>query len=294
MHWTYNSFAPDDDLQQGDILEPTDALQNIFASVHPHFLDPKYNAFLVTTQSCDLVRRKDDCATRYINLAVIRPLDDMLHDFLSHVCESVSEGVYLKEHKGEAHRLLQRIFNQNEQALGLFYLHPDLGSGIRVPSVSLLRVEVTLRVCHYKTLTESRCGRVNEEFTAKLGWLVGNLYSRVGTRDWGKEIDKLVRNTLDHADSEMAPMWVFKSWVEAARNAGANLEDIEKDRLMEFLEAYRPTPAVDEISDRTIEIVRKVLSESPGDRMPIDLLKKIANRMKNDGVIIGALKTRKK
>jgi hypothetical protein len=132
---------------------------------------------MLVTQSCDMAVRGNGCDTRYLSIAVVRPVEAVLHDFLSHVCIPVVEGVYLQETKGEARRLLERLFNQNEQALGLFYLHPDAGAGIDDASVALLRVTVTLRAEHYGVLRLSRRGRLCSEFRSKLGWLVGNLYS---------------------------------------------------------------------------------------------------------------------
>ena len=56
-HWTYEAIPPEADLAQGDILEPTSALREVLREIHPYFLNPKYVAFLVLSQSCDLVRR---------------------------------------------------------------------------------------------------------------------------------------------------------------------------------------------------------------------------------------------
>lgn len=70
---------------------------------------------------------------------------------------------YPKESKGTARDLLKRTFDQNERALGLFYLHPEADSGIALPSLILLRVAITLRIQHYETLQNARCGRLSTE-----------------------------------------------------------------------------------------------------------------------------------
>ena len=74
-HWTYTDCCPEDDLEQGDIILPTEQLKSLFARVHQHFCDPKYVGFVVLTQSCDLVRRDDGvCKAKHITLAVVREL----------------------------------------------------------------------------------------------------------------------------------------------------------------------------------------------------------------------------
>jgi len=97
-HWTYERIEKDDSpLMQGDVLWPSAELRCLFKEVHPHFCDPKYIAFIITTQSCDLVRRNGrPCKADYINLAVIRDLESCLSQFLDAVCEKVSPGVYLR------------------------------------------------------------------------------------------------------------------------------------------------------------------------------------------------------
>src|SRR5207247_8080250 len=85
-------------------------------------------------------------------------------------------------------QFLERVINQNEQAHGLFYLHPDADVGIAVPAAAMLRVSISLRSReHYNVLKAARCGRLRAEFRNKLGWLTGNLYSRVDTPDWADE-----------------------------------------------------------------------------------------------------------
>lgn len=221
-HWTYETFEPDGDLMRGDILKPTEALRLVLQQVRLHFLDPKYTAFLLLTQSCDLVVRKGRHNTQYLNIAVIRPLEAVLDDLLRCVCQSVAQGVYLQETKGNARQLFERIFNQNEQALGRFYLHADDGAGVLEPSVCLLKVAVTLRVEHYNVLQEASRGRLAAEFRSNLGWLVGNLYSRVGTQDWSepperrKDLKWLIKEWLDVGDGPYGPLWVPETWVVAA------------------------------------------------------------------------------
>lgn len=98
-HWTYDHFETEEDLRQGDILEPSTSLRDVLREVHPHFLDPQYTAFLITTQTCDLVRRGKPrtCSTGYVNIVVVRSIEDVLHDLISHRCKPVASQIYLQE-----------------------------------------------------------------------------------------------------------------------------------------------------------------------------------------------------
>ena len=293
-HWTYEGFVRDGDLLQGDILEPAERLRSVLLEVHPHFLDPKYTAFLLVTQSCDLAIRKGKCSTRYLNIAVVRPVEAVLHDFLSHVCRPVVEGVYLKETKSEAYRLLERVFNQNEQALGLFYLHPDVEAGIAVPSVALLRVTVTLRVEHYEVLRDARQGRLCAEFRSKLGWLVGNLYSRIGTQDWYeppdryKDMDKLVKACLDGGEPPYGPVWVPETWEPEARDNGLQLEKLERDKVPSTLEALKPPAAKAQVIEQALRVLKDVLPT-----VDDETLARIRNRLTNDSLFAKAVRSAK-
>ena len=293
-HWTYDAFQRDDDLFQGDILEPTDEVRSVFKDVHPHFLDPKYTAFLLITQSCDLVVRKGKCNTQYLSIAVIRPLEAVIHDLLSIVCRTAGTGVYFKETKGAGRQLLERLFNQNEQSLGLFYLHPDVSAGIAIPSISLLRVSVTLRVDHYQILKEARRGRLSSEFRSKLGWLVGNLYSRIGTQDWfenserNKALNILIKQFLDAEEEAYGLLWVPENWVKAANEKGVQLEKLDRDQIGPVLEAHKPPSAKSQVIDNAIRVLKDVMP-------PIDdaTLQRFRNRLSNDSLLAKAVRSAK-
>ncbi len=233
-HWAYAAIEdPKGDLCQGDIIEPSEEIRSALNKVHPYFTDDKYIAFLVLTQSCDLKRRDGKpCRSRYINVAAIRPLADVMSTLLGKVCERVSlngepiEDVYISETKQKAEQLLERIFNQNAHAEGLFYLYPDAGAGITEHAVALVQVSVAFREHdHYKELVTARCGRLNDQFQSKLGWLIGNLFSRIAAREW--EADKL-HNMIDGFLAEKNNIhgcelhWVPRGKVRTARKKGVD------------------------------------------------------------------------
>ena len=289
--WRYKDVDAASDLNQGDILIPTDDLCDLFEQVHPHFCDPKYLGFVVITHSCDLVRRDGSCSARYINVAVIRSLSEALTTLLNASCQIVAEGCYIAEDKRQGQMLLQRVFNENEQNLGLFYLcpekTPETTIGLGEDAVAFLRVNVAFRVDHYDVMREARRARVPAEFANKLGWLVGNLYSRVGTTDWDKtelnhRIEKLYlgRRTVD------APIWIKEGIVEKLREEGIDLAQLSPAELRKA--AQRELPGPKETAMVQIrENVLKVFQEADPD-----MLERLRKLLLNDAALMATFRRR--
>ena len=275
----YDGFDKLSDLNQGDIIKPIESVRQIFSEVHKHFLDPKYNAFLVLTQTCDLVRRKGKCRTNYINLAVVRPLEDVLISLLENTCRKVkvsgylATGIYEEETKQLAEMLLGRIFNQNEQSFGLFFLSESVDTQIEHPSVALLQVSIALRAKeHYDTLVRARSGRLSPPFQSKLGWLIGNLFSRIATPDWPKtKLKEMIEETLEISnDPKNLPQWITRKNVKEADKKGVNIEGLTRKEILKTLEEHTPIP--------------------PLESAATDILQKIKSRLINDSDFRNACK----
>ena len=275
MHWTYDTIKdPTVDIEQGDILRPTEAIKDVFSQVHPHFRNDKYLGFLVATQSCDLVLRRGVPKASYINLATIRPLAHVITKIFAEVVDADAAGIFCSSAKAEGRRLLERILNQNEQTIGLFFLHEDADAGIGEHSVAFLRVTVALRADHYNAIKDARTGRLAPEFQAKLGWLIGNLYSRPATPDWadklgGKEssaalIDKYLN----------VPRWIDDEIVRLASLREVDLTVASTDTL----DALRP-PSKTELAlgELAVEMGKVSPAFDP------ETLKKLQNRLRNSG-----------
>lgn len=292
-YYIYGKCKEEDDLSQGDILQPTQELRSIFENIHPHFIDEKYTAFLVLTQTCDLVRRNrerpSDCKSRYINLAVVRPLLDILTFLLDRTCGKVeisgkvASRIYTKESKQKAKQLLERIFNQNEQAMGIFYLPEETSVKIADPSVALLQVSVAVRAHpHYEALRKSRSGRLKPEFQSKLGWLVGTLFSRVATQDMPKEKQKelmisMLGSEKKGEESDIGLQWISEKNVKAASKQKITIDNLTTNQIVDTLEKCKPTSPFDIAIERIIFVIEEILEGITKEK-----LRKIKNRLIND------------
>lgn len=291
-HWTYAPVSSDADLHQGDILRRSDELVALLKEVHHHFCNAKYLGFVVLTQSCDLVQRGENlCKTEHITLAVIRSLEDIAHSVLGEMCPTASPTIYDRKMQSQFRRFLSRLINQNDWPTGLFYLHPDLDAGVSVASVVVMRVSISLRREHYDLLMAARTGRLTPQFEAKLGWIAGNLFSRVGTPDWSdyengkKEADDIVNNVVTGDSLANELRWSESGLVRAAVHAKKDLSGLSSTELEETLSGFAPAPPADVAAARVVAIARDLMPE-----LADDVATRLERRLRSDGQFRGQMK----
>lgn len=282
VHWTYQRVSDGDHLMQGDILARDTKLLELLERVHPHFCQEKYVGFQVITQSCDLVRRGNKrCDARHINICVIRPLSDLLLRFLDGTCRPITEGVYPTGDRGNATNLLSRVVNQNEQKLGLFFLHKDADAGIAFHSVSQLRVSIAIKRDHYDDLVAARRGRLDGLFQNKLGWLVGITYSRVATPDWDKTNCKsLIREILGNSNP-------LVEWIaDEALAELTKFTHLPREQLLEAARSIELPEPHEQIFHCIEDVLREVFDAGEND----DRVRKVISRLKNQREFFRAIK----
>jgi hypothetical protein len=278
-HWTYEAFEPNADLAQGDIIEATPALRGVLEEVHRHFLDAKYVSFLILSQSCDLVRRPG-YRGQPINLCVVRELRSIAARLLEQFCGSEIPGIFRKETRRDGRMFVERTINQNEQAIGLFYLHPDADAGVATPCVAMLRVAIALHTKHYDIIRDSRRGRLKSEFQAKLGWLIGNLYSRVGTEDWSepKERKREQKIIIDQTFDGLAGVkWASSEAVARATKAGFSVEGKSPDDISKELELYEPM----RVDQQLLQEIQRIIAQADLG-ITADAQQRFLRRLPND------------
>jgi hypothetical protein len=176
---------------------------------------------------------------------------------------------------------LKRILDQNEQALGLFYLHPDTAIKIAVPSVALLQVSIAVRAEeHYEKLMLSREGRLSVEFQSKLGWLIGNLFSRVATPDWPhEELNELMSKFLGiNSFTDKTPRWIQEENIKLARKLNIDISNLENSQIISMLEGCKPVPKIEQAINRVQTVLQDVVTSINKEDV-----EKIVGRLRNDG-----------
>ena len=186
LHFTYSK--PDyHQLKQGDVLKKTPELLELIKTVHPHYAREDYLYFQVLTQTCDLVRRSGGkCKTRYISLAAIRDLDLVIGRAIEGLAEKTqfqNKMFCSDSHKRTLQDIINKLLNNNDPHH--FFLQSVPEYGLLTPCCTQLHLSISIKAYeHFDVCLNSKILELSENFRAKLGWLVGNLYSRVGTEDY--------------------------------------------------------------------------------------------------------------
>ena len=185
-HFTYAALDVAQ-INQGDVLRRTPAVETVLDEVHPHYTSTDYRFFIVLTQSCDLIRRDGrPCASRYVTLAAVRPLRLVLEREVRRFQYDPIEkrlGICSRAQYAKMVQLAERLLNNNQERY--FFLQREPGSGLEEDHCAFLQLTVALKAeLHYETLLAAKILQLSESFQHKLGHLVGTMYSRVGTEDW--------------------------------------------------------------------------------------------------------------
>lgn len=186
-------------LCQGDIIQRTPELAETLSQAHDYYGQADdYTHFVVLTQSCDLVRRSGRINAPYITLAAARPLTVVIAKFLNsninHIDKSDIRVMKLSSRKRLEEKLERLIHNTDD---GLFYIPEDGCETIPEDLCVFLHLSVALRTDHYQTILNNKIAEIDDVFRAKIGWLTGNIYSRVATPD----VEEFVENSRKYKSS---------------------------------------------------------------------------------------------
>jgi hypothetical protein len=217
---------------QGDVLKRTTALDTLLKEVHPHFHQhPKNLFFMVLTQSCDLVPRgpSNACKSPYIAIAPVRTLDSVIERHIAQ--QSAAEvraelPVLSAKSRNKISDFLQRLFNNNET--GYFYLD-SVDTELPADCAAFLNLSIAIKSdLHFATCLDAKILQLTDTFQAKLGWLVGQMFSRVGTPDWEAEaLNRKVRAAVSDA-----AIWVDDAKIDAVEAAYRDIAGGDVERIM--------------------------------------------------------------
>ncbi|MES9974909.1 MAG: hypothetical protein ABW094_11655 [Candidatus Thiodiazotropha sp.] len=197
VHFTYSNSLDSTTLKQGDILAKTPELNSLIKKIHPHYANEEYTHFQILTQSCDLVRRgsRNKCDSRYITLAAIRRFSTVIERLIdNNIDKNKQISIEAKKwcsdkFKDRIHHVTKSLFNNNDKSY--FFLKAFPERGLENDSCTFLHLSIAIKSKnHYNLCLDAKIIELDTNFCSKLGWQVGNLYSRVGTKDYteGAEI----------------------------------------------------------------------------------------------------------
>lgn len=276
MHYTYDKDISKDNLCQGDILNKTDDLSKLIDLIHPHYARPEYTHFQVLTQSCDLVRRgrSKKLNTRYITLAAVRDFREVLHRSIERFAGdktiklSDDELCCSDKFKDKIKQTVETLLNNNDK--NHFYLERAEEAGLENPSCTFLNLSIAIKANeHYETCLGAKILQLDQVFQSKLGWMVGNLYSRVGTPDYVPSAAKDPKefNGIIDAMIESEVVWVSSDLFAKAKSAkktNPNITNIDKLLTQATMQHNKER---DDKRDDLVKRISKVTEMSPAQEL---------------------------
>lgn len=242
MHFTYETKIDESTLKQGDLLTKTEQLNELLKKYHSHYANSEYTHFQILTQSCDLVKRgsKKTCSARYITIAAVRSLDTVIKRAITAEAKKKIEmdgKLFCSDsHKDRLSSKISNLLNNNSK--DFFYLHAAPEKHLTTDSCTFLHLSIAIKADeHYDLCLKSKTIELKENFRAKLGWLVGNIYSRVGTEDFvpsaipsNDELTKYIDNILNKHIGWIPNQYFseFKAKASESQNFEATLEKAKK------------------------------------------------------------------
>lgn len=280
VHFTYKKEMDKDTLCQGDIIQINDELKETLKNIHPYFLKEQYKYFIVLSQSCDLVRRKGNkCKTPYITLAAVKRFDDFIQRtaIQKKLAEKVGE-LYLMDKKKENQlfQLIERIYNNTEPEY--FFLYKEDVLNFPESMVAYLKISFALKSDeHYEKCLRAKILELSDEFKAKLGWLIGDMYSRVGTTDW--ESLYTAQQKKDKIRDEINSRFVVgtQEQIVEVKNRLKD-KDMGLDEAVELISSIKILNKYEQVLDVLEQIIRETKGIEEKDQEL--LMKKIKSRSK--------------
>ena len=187
---------------------------------------------------------------------------------------------------------LERLFNNNES--GYFYLHNEPTMGFSESCCAMLALSIPLRAdLHYKDCLDARVLSLEGTFRDKLGWLVGQMYSRVGTQDWESgDLNELVTETV-----EKAAIWVDPKIFEKVKRATKIWEAAHPGESLAAESMFDLIGSLPSRSDETIKRLLEIVVEKEsfqalygGRALTQEELTRISNVLRNDPELSTLLK----
>ena len=254
----------------------------VLKNIHPYFLNEQYKFFVVLSQSCDLVRRNGkSCKTPYITLAAVRSYSDFLEKmFLKGKYAEKIDGLLIMDEKNKdrAYQLVERVYNNTEPEY--FFLYKEDAFEFPDSMVAYLKVSIALKSDeHYDKCLNAKKIELADEFKAKLGWLVGNMYSRVGTADWDGIMSRQARK--DMLNNDLNSMCIIGNKEQLKQLKKEFLErkesSLKHEEAVEFISKVVLKTKYEKVMDIIEEIIQTSSKEISVDEKA-KLLKSIRSR----------------
>lgn len=224
-------------LNQGDLIQLTNDIKGLIES-NEIKINPKAKYLIILTHTCDIVHDK----SKYITFTPVIFLEDFIQELIE---ESMKKEI---ERKGQVLSIkkklticdkILRLANNNLSEY--FFLIMNTGREINNHLVALLKESFSInsKSIDHSILKDkdAKVAELNENFRAKLGWLIGDMYARVATKDYipeaisKEDFVKEVDQTL-----EKSVLWIEGKKIDSGeRKLREDIDSLDQDNIREYL-----------------------------------------------------------
>jgi hypothetical protein len=182
--------------------------------------------------------------------------------------------------KSKLSEFLQRLYNNNEP--GYFFLESS-GTTLPYDCCAFLNLSIAIKSdLHYKECLSAKILELDASFQAKLGWLVGQLFSRVGTEDWIKE---QLTSKVSAALKDVA-IWVPDQKLNAVVEKAPKGKQLSAQDVKGILRSIPDKKK--QVLDRTAAIISELIGQD--DPNLLKVAEKLNKRLSSDPGLASLLK----
>lgn len=294
LHFTY--AQPDRTrLCQGDVLKRTPSLETLLKGYFPYYLEHSdYKYFIVTTQSCDLVRHDGrSVSAQYISLSPVRPLKQAIEREIEKLRFEDWEKKFHVVESSRRPRLndfMERLLNNNEA--DYFFLFRQSDCELDDDYCAFLKLSIAFKIEHYETLLESKILQLDISFQHKLGYNVGHSFARIGTTDWHggkyeskKEFHEKIEELIRPFTGKIA--WTDRAIYNELKKYFANY-NYQDTTEAQFLELYKLKKGQNKTNkQQALNMIRDVMNSS---NIPKELADTVTTKLNNSPNFMALIK----
>jgi hypothetical protein len=172
-------------------------------------------------------------------------------------------------------------------------LHDDNLLELHEPCCAFLRLSIAIRSEHYEKCLKAKFLELTEEFRAKLGWAVGNLFSRIGTRDWvptvmqEPDFENFIEEILDRKFVWFEPE-IVNATAKYFSEKKISPESLSQDKIIEIAKSIR-LPTKEENKQRVLKSIKRILEKQHAIADGIDI-QYLLNLIEQDAVFKSCIK----
>ena len=191
------------------------------------------NSLSFKTQSCDLVQYKRPKVT-HITFCVLEPVEKFVDkfsyidkdqftirpdDYIDSLSQKFYADIFSKERAIDILKETIKNFLQNNHPWAFFISLP-IKSKNSYYFANLTKI-LPLKMEHYESILNLAKYKLSEEFSGKLGWMLANLYGRVGTPEYSPQ-------KLKEISSDIFKIAESKIFQLSSKSKNLNREDFNK------------------------------------------------------------------